>query len=325
MAQSSLADYKLIKSTFGATVNDVFLAACTQSLRAYLLSHGEPCSAPLVASVPVSVHGQSAHDGANQVSNMFVRLPVDLAAPVEQLTNILLSFTTKSRRQRINQRNRTERLSELLDWKSLGLEYAKARQLALRRAYPESFNDDEPEFTGVQRVALSAPGSPRYRSGYMTPGDYATLTEEMEHLAMAPAPFGAWVVLQSNGATAEVPPPIQGFRVDPNGEYIGDPALFELASIFFIPLDIAVAAVGDDLALAWIDAIDPSAPTIQIQLIHADGSKGAATSISTNDAWYSGGLQLLSSADGNELLVSWVAPDDKGTVALARVDCVQGL
>jgi glycogen(starch) synthase len=101
---------------------------------------------------------------------------------VEQLTNTLLNFTLKSRRQRINQRNRTERLSELLDWKSLGLEYAKARQLALRRAYPESFNDDEPEFTGVQRVALSAPGSPRYRSGLMTPGDYATLTEEMEHL-----------------------------------------------------------------------------------------------------------------------------------------------
>ncbi|BEI94326.1 uncharacterized protein CcaverHIS019_0607850 [Cutaneotrichosporon cavernicola] len=103
---------------------------------------------------------------------------------VEQLTQTLTEFTTKSRRQRINQRNRTERLSELLDWKSLGLEYAKARQLALRRAYPDSFNDDEPEFTGVQRVGvpLSAPGSPRYRSGMMTPGDYATLTEEMEHL-----------------------------------------------------------------------------------------------------------------------------------------------
>ncbi|EKD00860.1 glycogen (starch) synthase [Trichosporon asahii var. asahii CBS 8904] len=104
---------------------------------------------------------------------------------VEQLTNQLCSFTMKSRRQRINQRNRTERLSELLDWKSLGLEYAKARQLALRRAYPDSFNDDEPEFTGVRRVGapLSAPGSPKgYRSGMMTPGDYATLTEEMAHL-----------------------------------------------------------------------------------------------------------------------------------------------
>lgn len=96
----------------------------------------------------------------------------------------MLSFTLKSRRQRINQRNRTERLSELLDWKSLGLEYVKARQLALRRAYPDSFEDDEPDFTGVQRVGapLSAPGSPRMRTGMMTPGDYATLTEEMEHL-----------------------------------------------------------------------------------------------------------------------------------------------
>jgi glycogen(starch) synthase len=96
----------------------------------------------------------------------------------------MLSFTLKSRRQRINQRNRTERLSELLDWKSLGLEYVKARQLALRRAYPDSFDDEEPDFTGVQRVGapLSAPGSPRMRTGMMTPGDYATLTEEMEHL-----------------------------------------------------------------------------------------------------------------------------------------------
>jgi glycogen synthase len=99
-------------------------------------------------------------------------------------TNQLLTFSTKTRRQRINQRNRTERLSELLDWKSLGLEYAKARQLALRRAYPDSFDDDEPDFTGVSRVGapLSAPGSPRMRSGLMTPGDLGTLTEEMEHL-----------------------------------------------------------------------------------------------------------------------------------------------
>lgn len=118
-------------------------------------------------------------------------------------TEQLLSFASKSRRQRINQRNRTERLSELLDWKSLGLEYVKARQLALRRAYPDSFNDDEPDFTGVQRVGvpLSAPGSPRYKSGMMTPGDYATLTEEMEHLGTSDymgAKSGSWSFHPSN-------------------------------------------------------------------------------------------------------------------------------
>ena len=52
---------------------------------------------------------------------------------VNQLTQYMLDFAAKSRRQRINQRNRTERLSDLLDWKRMGMEYVKARQLALRR------------------------------------------------------------------------------------------------------------------------------------------------------------------------------------------------
>lgn len=49
---------------------------------------------------------------------------------VNQLTDQMVSFVQKTRRQRINQRNRTERLSDLLDWKRMGLEYAKARQRA---------------------------------------------------------------------------------------------------------------------------------------------------------------------------------------------------
>lgn len=52
---------------------------------------------------------------------------------VNQLADCMFEFTSKSKRQRINQRNRTERLSDLLDWKRMGLEYVKARQLALRR------------------------------------------------------------------------------------------------------------------------------------------------------------------------------------------------
>ena len=52
---------------------------------------------------------------------------------VNQLADFMFEFTKKSKRQRINQRNRTERLSDLLDWKRMGMEYVKARQLALRR------------------------------------------------------------------------------------------------------------------------------------------------------------------------------------------------
>ena len=126
---------------------------------------------------------------------------------VNQMTSFMFDFASKSKRQRINQRNRTERLSDLLDWKRMGMEYVKARQLALRRgkstrifekmrflltnllAYPKSFDDDYDEaaiFDAVEpKLArpLSVPGSPRNRSGMMTPGDFASLQEGREGLS----------------------------------------------------------------------------------------------------------------------------------------------
>ncbi|KGO63533.1 Glycogen synthase [Penicillium italicum] len=108
---------------------------------------------------------------------------------VNQLTEFMFNFTEKSRRQRINQRNRTERLSDLLDWKRMGLEYVKARQLALRRAYPSSFEGQEDYFDIIggteQKLSrpLSVPGSPRDLSGMMTPGDFASLQEGHEGLS----------------------------------------------------------------------------------------------------------------------------------------------
>lgn len=40
---------------------------------------------------------------------------------VKQLSKYMYEFTKLTRRQRIIQRNRTERLSDLLDWRSLGI------------------------------------------------------------------------------------------------------------------------------------------------------------------------------------------------------------
>ena len=107
---------------------------------------------------------------------------------VNQLTDQMFQFTQKTRRQRINQRNRTERLSPFLDWKVLGLEYVKARQLALRRAYPQAFENDgafeaatfDETKPKVPRP-ISAPPSPRYQ-GSATPGDLGSLQEGMEVL-----------------------------------------------------------------------------------------------------------------------------------------------
>ena len=86
--KASLDDMRAIKSAFGTTVNDVVLASCTQTLRQYLIAHDDLPDQALVCSVPVSVHGKSEHDGTNQVSTMFVRLPVHLEDPIEQLRTI---------------------------------------------------------------------------------------------------------------------------------------------------------------------------------------------------------------------------------------------
>lgn len=56
---------------------------------------------------------------------------------LNQLTDYMFDFCMKTRRQRINQRNRCERLSDVLDWKRMGLEYVKARWVAVRRKFPQ--------------------------------------------------------------------------------------------------------------------------------------------------------------------------------------------
>jgi len=56
---------------------------------------------------------------------------------VNQLAKYMYDFTKLSRRQRIIQRNRTERLSDLLDWRNLGIYYRQARQKALQAVYSD--------------------------------------------------------------------------------------------------------------------------------------------------------------------------------------------
>ncbi|ORX50631.1 glycogen synthase [Piromyces finnis] len=111
---------------------------------------------------------------------------------VQQLTDFMFEFSQKSRRQRINQRNRTERLSDLLDWKRMGIEYQKARWVAVRRKWPEAalfeemddenvkeeveqhdaalYSEGEETIRGRRTRKIprppSAPGSPRIKESF---------------------------------------------------------------------------------------------------------------------------------------------------------------
>ncbi|CBY18336.1 unnamed protein product [Oikopleura dioica] len=60
----------------------------------------------------------------------------------EDLADNMLGFCKQTRRQRIIQRNRTERLSDFLDWKNLGRYYTEARKLALARVLPDNIQEE---------------------------------------------------------------------------------------------------------------------------------------------------------------------------------------
>jgi diacylglycerol O-acyltransferase len=89
-ARISLDDIKLVCRTFGVTINDVALAALTESYRDLLTRHGEP---PLPDSlrtlVPVSARPTDTFDATdNRVSVMLPYLPVDEDSPVRRLRKV---------------------------------------------------------------------------------------------------------------------------------------------------------------------------------------------------------------------------------------------
>ncbi|KAG1794253.1 glycogen synthase [Suillus plorans] len=152
------------------------------------------CTVMGIPSVTTNLSGfgcfmeDSIHNPSDEGIYIIDRRTTSIDESVNALTNSMFDFVKKTRRQRINQRNRVERLSPLLDWKNIGLEYEKARMLALRRAYPDAFigldedNGEDVEW-GFGEFPVSVQASPKLRiSGLATPGDLGTLTEEMQRL-----------------------------------------------------------------------------------------------------------------------------------------------
>ena len=65
-------------AAFDVTINDVLLAAVAGAMRRHLLEGAEPVDGPMVVSVPVSVHDRTVVRCANQLTTMFVHLPVHI-------------------------------------------------------------------------------------------------------------------------------------------------------------------------------------------------------------------------------------------------------
>lgn len=86
---------------------------------------------------------------------------ISLEDTIKQLAQYMYDFTRLNRRQRIIQRNRTERLSDMLDWRNLGVYYRQARMRALHAVFPELEEKDEGGI-GIFKYPrpISAPPSP---------------------------------------------------------------------------------------------------------------------------------------------------------------------
>ncbi len=99
MAALKLADFKVIRSAQGGTVNDVVLAVATGALRAWLMGRGERLNArsELTALVPVSVEPSFDTPDAGDVQPFLVNLPIGEADPIVRLSRI--SFEMSQHRE----------------------------------------------------------------------------------------------------------------------------------------------------------------------------------------------------------------------------------
>ncbi|OZC08186.1 starch synthase, partial [Onchocerca flexuosa] len=104
---------------------------------------------------------------------------------INELAKTLYDFTLLSRRQRIIMRNRTERLSELIDWKTLGTFYREARRRALEVTHP-NFKQVIEETVKKMSRPNSAPSTPT-TSRCVTPheSDDSDTSEQEEFEAKA--------------------------------------------------------------------------------------------------------------------------------------------
>nr|WHV03865.1 putative wax ester synthase/acyl-CoA:diacylglycerol acyltransferase [uncultured bacterium] len=88
--KTPLADFKVIKTAFDCTINDVVLASTAGGLRRYLDRRGEQHAKPLVCAIPTALDAGSDNQrrSGNKVSQFFTSLNTHIDDPVERLQRI---------------------------------------------------------------------------------------------------------------------------------------------------------------------------------------------------------------------------------------------
>jgi WS/DGAT/MGAT family acyltransferase len=134
-ARRPLDDLVRIKSEYGATVNDVLLAAAAGGLRRFLKARGEDPVA-LKTMVPVSVRDDGASGNGtfgNRISFIFVDLPCDEPDPVRRLRSVQAAVGERKAA------GEPEAANEVMDLLGLAPRFLQ-RPLSRLAASPRAFN-----------------------------------------------------------------------------------------------------------------------------------------------------------------------------------------
>ncbi|KXS13287.1 glycosyltransferase family 3 protein [Gonapodya prolifera JEL478] len=122
---------------------------------------------------------------------------------MQQLTDFMFNFCNKTRRQRINLRNRTERLGDLLDWKRMGVQYQKTRWLAARKKWPESVLVDVTSASASADSAIPLTPFNEHGDGLSVTGDLQSVPGSPHVRGQAGADGFSEIGSEYGGATSE--------------------------------------------------------------------------------------------------------------------------
>ena len=114
-ASNSLTALKTVNYAFGGSISNVFLAACTLSLRNWLQQHDTVPDDPLLMQMPLALPHADPTTIGNPLAVGRIRLPVQLDDPVLVLTNL---HTATERLNTVREQN-TDRVESTIDFATI--------------------------------------------------------------------------------------------------------------------------------------------------------------------------------------------------------------
>ncbi len=114
-ASIPLTALKTVNNAFGGSITNVFLAACTLSLRTWLQHHDTVPDDPLLMEMPLALPDADPATIGNPLAVGRIRLPVQLDDPVLVLTNL---HTATERLNTVRERN-AEKVQSTIDFATI--------------------------------------------------------------------------------------------------------------------------------------------------------------------------------------------------------------